>query len=55
MQEESPPISFVARVEKRYRIFIPKTVREVLEIDEGDYVEVVIKRVKRSPKIIHRI
>jgi len=55
MAENEKPITFVARVEKKFRIFIPKTVREILEIDEGDYVEIIIKRVKRSAKISRRI
>jgi len=55
MGDDEKPITFVAKVEKKYRIFIPRAVREVLEIVEGDYVEVIIKRVKRSAKIPRRI
>jgi AbrB family looped-hinge helix DNA binding protein len=44
-------VSFIARVEKRYRIFIPKSVREVLDINEGDYVQVFIRKVRESEKL----
>ena len=45
-------VAFVAKIEKRYRIFIPKRVREVLELEEGDYVQVKIRRVKQAEKIV---
>jgi len=44
-------VSFIARVEKRYRIFIPKSVREVLDINEGDYVQVFIRKVRESERL----
>ncbi len=48
-------VSFVSRVEKGYRIFIPRAVREVLELREGDYVQVVIvRKVKEGGRIMRR-
>jgi len=44
-------LSFIAKVEKKYRIFIPKQVRDVLEIDEGDYVQVFIRKVREGEKL----
>ncbi len=34
---------FVAKIAKRFLITIPKPVREVLELREGDVVEVILK------------
>jgi AbrB family looped-hinge helix DNA binding protein len=44
-EEWSP--TFTARVERKYRIWIPRTVRELMDLEEGDYVEVKIRVVKR--------
>jgi AbrB family looped-hinge helix DNA binding protein len=41
-------LNFVARVEKGFRVFIPRAVREVLGLEEGDYVEITIKKVKEG-------
>jgi bifunctional DNA-binding transcriptional regulator/antitoxin component of YhaV-PrlF toxin-antitoxin module len=45
-EEWSP--TFTARVEKKYRIWISRIVRELMDVKEGDYVEVKIRVVKRS-------
>jgi len=45
-EEWSP--TFTARVERKYRIWIPRTVRELMDVEEGDYVEVKIRVVKRA-------
>lgn len=45
-EEWSP--TFTARVERKYRIWIPRTVRELMDVEEGDYVEVKIRVVKRT-------
>ena len=45
-EEWSP--TFTARVEKKYRVWIPRTIRELMDVEEGDYVEVKIRVVKRS-------
>jgi len=40
--------SFYARVQKQGRITIPKTLRAVLNIKQGDIVEVSIKKVEKG-------
>ena len=45
-EEWSP--TFTARVEKKYRVWIPRTIRELMDVEEGDYVEVKIRVVKRT-------
>jgi len=45
-EEEWSPI-FTCRIEKKFRIWIPKTIREYLNVREGDYVEVKLRVVKR--------
>lgn len=42
MSENWSP-TFTARIEKKYRIWIPKVIRELLDIREGDIVEVRIR------------
>jgi AbrB family looped-hinge helix DNA binding protein len=44
--EDWSPI-FTSKVERKYRIWIPRTIREIMMISEGDYVEVQIRKVKR--------
>jgi bifunctional DNA-binding transcriptional regulator/antitoxin component of YhaV-PrlF toxin-antitoxin module len=44
MSEESK--TFVARVQKEFRIQIPEPLRVVLGISEGDLVEVSIRKAK---------
>jgi AbrB family looped-hinge helix DNA binding protein len=46
-EEEEWSPTFTARVERKYRIWIPRTVRELMDVEEGDYVEVKIRVVKR--------
>jgi AbrB family looped-hinge helix DNA binding protein len=53
-KEDTYVTSFVARVERGYRIFIPRAVREVLEIEEGDFVEVQIKWVRKDGRKLTR-
>jgi len=45
--EECEP-TFTAKVDKAWKIWIPKAVRELLGLDKGDYVEVRIRIVKRA-------
>ena len=47
ISEEWSPV-FTARVEKRYRIWIPRVIRDELGVEEGDIVEVKIRVVKRK-------
>ena len=51
MDEEWSPI-FTAIVERKYRIVIPSPVRRVMNIGEGDVVEVQVRRVKRQWKVL---
>jgi AbrB family looped-hinge helix DNA binding protein len=51
MGEEWSPI-FTAIVEKKNRIVIPSAIRRILDIGEGDIVEVKIRRVGRKWKIL---
>jgi bifunctional DNA-binding transcriptional regulator/antitoxin component of YhaV-PrlF toxin-antitoxin module len=39
---------FTAKVDKAWKIWVPKAVRELLSLDRGDYVEARIRVVKRS-------
>lgn len=41
-------MEFIARVLKPGKITIKKEVRELLEIEEGDYVSVTIKKVEKE-------
>ena len=41
------PMEFVAKVIKFGRVTIPQEIRELLSIDEGDYVVVEIEKVKK--------
>jgi AbrB family looped-hinge helix DNA binding protein len=45
-QEEEK--SFVARVQKEFRIQIPEPLRTLMGINEGDLVEVKIRKAKPS-------
>jgi AbrB family looped-hinge helix DNA binding protein len=47
--------TFIARVEKGFRVFIPRAAREVLELQEGDYVEVQIRRVRKGGKFTRSV
>jgi AbrB family looped-hinge helix DNA binding protein len=40
--------TFTCQVQKKYRIWIPKTIRMLMKIDEGDYVEVKIRAVRKE-------
>jgi len=44
-------VSFVAKVEKGFRVRIPRNVRDVLDIEEGDYVQISIRKIKSSKKL----
>lgn len=44
--------TFVAKVESHNRIWIPKLVREMLNIEKGDYVEVKIRVLRKGSKIL---
>jgi len=44
-------VSFVARVEKKNRVYIPKEVREAADIREGDYVQVFIRKVREGERL----
>ncbi|MEM2291660.1 MAG: hypothetical protein QXX41_00120 [Nitrososphaerota archaeon] len=46
MSQDGEEKSFVARVQKEYRIQIPDPLRIVMGINEGDYVEIKIKKAK---------
>jgi AbrB family looped-hinge helix DNA binding protein len=47
-EEEGWSPVFTCRVEKKYRIWIPRTIRQLLNLYEGDYVEVKIRVVERK-------
>lgn len=51
MEENWSPI-FTARIEKKNRIWVPKVIRELMEIEEGDVVEVKIKVYQKGKKIL---
>jgi bifunctional DNA-binding transcriptional regulator/antitoxin component of YhaV-PrlF toxin-antitoxin module len=42
--------SFVARVQKEYRVQIPDPLRILMGLNEGDLVEVKIKKAKPPPE-----
>jgi AbrB family looped-hinge helix DNA binding protein len=44
MAEEWSP-TFAARVEAKYRVVIPPVVRRMLDLHEGDVVEVKVRKV----------
>lgn len=48
-------LNFVARIERGFRVFIPRAVREVLELEEGDYVEITIRRVREGGKFTRSV
>jgi bifunctional DNA-binding transcriptional regulator/antitoxin component of YhaV-PrlF toxin-antitoxin module len=50
MSEGGEEKSFVARVQKEFRIQIPEALRFIMAIAEGDYVEVKIRKVKPPVK-----
>ncbi|MEM1524816.1 MAG: hypothetical protein QXW83_00170 [Nitrososphaerales archaeon] len=41
--EDNNWVSFVARIERKRRIWIPRAVWDLLKLSEGDIVEVKIK------------
>ncbi|MEM1865978.1 MAG: AbrB/MazE/SpoVT family DNA-binding domain-containing protein [Ignisphaera sp.] len=45
--EEEWSSTFTAKVETKYRIWIPRVIRQMLDLNEGDIVEVKIRVVKR--------
>jgi AbrB family looped-hinge helix DNA binding protein len=51
MSDEWSP-TFTAIVEKKNRIVIPAAIRRILDISEGDIVEVKVKKVGRKWKIL---
>jgi AbrB family looped-hinge helix DNA binding protein len=46
-EEKEEWIRFPAKVEKKFRIWIPRYVREILQLYEGDYVEISIRKLKK--------
>jgi AbrB family looped-hinge helix DNA binding protein len=40
--------TFTAKVDKAWKIWLPKAVRECLDVKKGDYVEVKIRLARRS-------
>lgn len=46
VSEDWSPV-FTSRVERKYRIWIPRVVRELLNLKEGDIVEVKIRVVQK--------
>jgi len=46
-QEDWSPV-FTARVERKSRIWLPRAIRELLNINEGDYLEVKVRVVTRK-------
>ncbi|MEM1672360.1 MAG: AbrB/MazE/SpoVT family DNA-binding domain-containing protein [Archaeoglobaceae archaeon] len=46
MEEEWSP-TFTAKVETKYRLWIPRVIRSMLDLKEGDIVEVRIRVAKR--------
>jgi len=46
MSDQDEEKSFVARVQIGYRVQIPEPVRSILDIKEGDIVEVRIRKAK---------
>jgi len=46
-ESESEWVIFPSKVERKYRIWIPRHVREVLQLKEGDYLEVAVRRLKK--------
>ena len=49
--EEASSVAFVARVEKGFRVRIPRNVRDVLGLEEGDYVQINIRKIRGSKKL----
>jgi len=47
MSEEDNWIIFPAKIEQKFRIWIPRYVREILNLQEGEYVEIAIRRLKK--------
>lgn len=45
--EDQEWVIFPSRVEKKWRVWIPRHVRELLNLREGDYLEVAVRRLKR--------
>jgi len=46
--EREEYVTYTAQVQAGNRIYVPSTVRKLLNIREGDYVEVKIKVVRKA-------
>jgi AbrB family looped-hinge helix DNA binding protein len=44
--------TFTAMIERKYRIVIPPVLRKVMDLSEGDLVEVRIRRVGKAWKVL---
>jgi bifunctional DNA-binding transcriptional regulator/antitoxin component of YhaV-PrlF toxin-antitoxin module len=51
-EEENWSPIFTAMVERGYRIVIPSTIRKILRVEEGDVLEVKVRKVKGKWKIL---
>ena len=50
MKETKEPLAkFHARLDKEGRVAIPKTIREALNIDKNDYVEILVRKIEIDP------
>jgi len=47
LRNEPEYLTFIARIQTQNRVWIPKRVREVLDLNEGDYVEVKIRKIEK--------
>jgi len=47
MEDDWSPI-FTARVDKAWKLWLPKAVREFVDLEKADFVEVKIRVVKRA-------
>lgn len=52
MSSEDWSPTFTAMIERKYRIVIPAVLRKVMELNEGDLIEVRIRRVGRQWKVL---
>lgn len=51
MKETKEPLAkFHARLDKEGRVAIPKTIREALNINKNDYVEVIVRKIEIDPE-----
>ena len=53
--EPEPLAKFHARIDPRGRIVLPKTVRDIFEIEAGDFVTLLVRKIKlnKDAKEIH--